>query len=658
MGATTIVRPSTHPDHRSPGAIRHECEPPSPAKSAGLALRVCSQRRAAPNPSEVSSPKPVPSDAIHSVVLSRHACGPRAQLRLQDGQILDVHRFAPVGKGNTVALSGTKTWIDLGDKGSVPLTPGWCWRASLDIGESLNIEVKEIESADDLEGYRRLTRLHYRGGGVAGRTAPLIAVTDHWEVPRVIGFVEIASTFIVNAARAQLLNGHFVDHERSLAWPKWNAEVARRCSSAIARISRCVVYPELRGLGLATLLVTAAKDFASNRWHLGGMRPSFLEITAEMLRYWPFVRGCGFHYAGETQGNKHRAARDMKYLVSRRLGAKKLPEGGGGIMWAQRSYAETIVRTIKDQNSSIDEIVQLLQVAPEKLTDEQWLRLHSVYRRPKPTYIAGLTEAATKYLEVQARHRKALTRASETLQASTRSKRSTPIRLVGLAITATASPLRSAQARRVQEAFGIVAKEFFQTVVDDLDIPVNPGEVTLIGGPSGSGKSLLVRSICQLAGVDRRKGKLPAGVSLKGVLEGRRIGVALPKPPDPRKAPIELVRGDNLDRSLRVLARAGLAEAQLFVRPSRTLSLGQRYRLSIALALAERPQLLLIDEFCEPLDRLTASAVCRRLRAWSKSESRSLIVATADPGRVLHLLRPDRVLLLSSDGSASWHREV
>ena len=572
--------------------------------------------------------------------------------------MLDVHRFAPVGRTNTVAFRGTRAWIDLGEKGSVPLTPGWRWRTSLDIGEPLNVEVKEIDSVNDLEGYRRLTQLHYRGGGVAGRKAPLVAVTDHWEVPRVVGFVEIASTFIVNAARAQLLNGHFVDHERNLAWPRWNADVAKRCSSAIARISRCVVYPELRGLGLATLLVTAAKEFALNRWHLGGMRPSFLEITAEMLRYWPFVRGCGFHYAGETEGNKHRAARDMKYLVSRRLRAKKLPEGGGGIMWAQRSYAATIVRAIQDQKTSIDEIIRLLQVAPEKLTDDQWLHLHSVYRKPKPTYIAGLTDAATRYLEVQARHRKALARASEKPRASTKSNQSTPIRLVGLTITATASPLRSAQARRVQEAFGIVAKKFVQIVVDDLDIPVNPGEVTLIGGPSGSGKSLLLRSICQLAGADRRKGRLPAGVNLRGTLEGRRIRVSLPKPTDPQKSPIQLVYCDDLDRSLSVLARAGLAEAQLFVRPSRTLSLGQRYRLSLALALAERPQLLLIDEFCEPLDRFTASAVCKRLRAWSKSQGCSLIVATADPRRVLHLLRPDRVLLLSSDGGASWHREV
>ena len=479
-----------------------------------------------------------------------------------------------------------------------------------------------------------------------------MAVTDHWEVPRVVGFVEIASTFIVNAARAQLLDGHFVDRERGVAWAKWDYAVARKYSSTIARISRCVVYPELRGLGLSTLLVRAAKDFALSRWHLGRMRPSFLEITAEMLRYWPFIRGCGFHYAGETQGNGHRAARDMKYLVSRRLAAKDLPEGGGGIMWA-----DSIVRMIQDEGMSISEITRLLQVSPEQLTDDQWIHLHGVYRKPKPTYIAGLTDAAREYLKTQARHRRALTNSTAAPKVRSKINRTQPVRLVGVTIKAMAKPPRSAQARRVQEAFGIVAKRFVHTVLRDLEIPIVPGEVVLVGGPSGSGKSLLIKSICQLAGDDRRKGRLPRGVTVTGKLNGGKVSVSMPRHPDPRKAPIELVGGGEIERSLRVLAYAGLAEAQLFVRPSRTLSLGQRYRLSIALAIAEDPQLLLIDEFCEPLDRMTAIAVCRRVRAWSKREQSSLIVATCDAGRVVPLLRPDRVLLLSSDGTARWHQE-
>ena len=347
---------------------------------------------------------PIAPDAAPSVVVSRHVRGPTATLRLQDGRVVEVHRYAPVGKNDTVVHHGPHSWVALDRSDYISLTPGWRWQHSIDIGQPMTIVVKEVESSKELQGYQRLARLHYRGGGGAGRRAPLIALADAWEVPRVVGFIEVASTFIVNAARARLLNGQFVDPERGVAWSRWNPSVARKWSSTIARISRCVVFPELRGLGLSTLLVNAAKNYATSRWHLGGLRPTFLEITADMLRYWPFIRGCGFHYAGETEGNKHRAARDMRYLVSRKLREESLPEGGGGIMSAQRSYADAVYRIIKQDRTSIGEIVRLLQVDPAQLTDEQWVHLHKVYRRPKPTYIAGLTKAARTYLETQARH--------------------------------------------------------------------------------------------------------------------------------------------------------------------------------------------------------------------------------------------------------------
>ena len=591
---------------------------------------------------------------MRSLVVNREVQGAQTRLRLENGESIDVHRYATVGRKDTVVTNGSTTWIALNSTSLVPLTPGWCFNDSIETDKTIDITIKEIETSADLRGYQRLARLHYRGGGGAGRRAPLVAIAHEWEVPRVVGFVEIASTFIVNAARANLLNGQFLDEERGVAWTEWSSSVAKKWSSTIARISRCVVYPELRGLGLSKVLVNAGKNFAANRWHLGGMRPCFLEITAEMLRYCPFIRSSGFHYAGETQGNKHRAATDMRYLVSRRLKDKGLPGGGGGIMSAQRSYADAVYRTIKKQGTTIGEMVRLLQVEPEKLTDDQWVQLHRVYRRPKPTYIAGLTNAAEEYLERQVRQRKARSRIHQEKGRPSAEKvpraRATIRRL---SIIATTSPLKSAHARRVQEAFGIVAKNLVHTVLDDLDMPLKSGEIVLVGGPSGSGKTLLLKSICQIAGTDRRKGRLPVGIEVTGTLDGPKVKVALPRRPDPAKAPIELCHG-TLEESLRLLAYAGLAEAELFVRPSRTLSLGQRYRLSIALALDEGPELLLVDEFCEPLDRFTAAAVCRRLRAWCRSEHRSLIAATAEPRRVAPLLKPDRVLLLSSDGRASW----
>jgi ABC-type ATPase with predicted acetyltransferase domain len=120
------------------------------------------------------------------------------------------------------------------------------------------------------------------------------------------------------------------------------------------------------------------------------------------------------------------------------------------------------------------------------------------------------------------------------------------------------------------------------------------------------------------------------------------------------KEPIQLVRGEDLQEKLHYLALAGLAEADLFVRPSNTLSLGQRYRLALAVALSRQPDLLLVDEFCEPLDRFSTTAVCRRLRKSVALGSFGTVVATAFPSKVVGVLKPNRTLLLSSDGAASW----
>jgi hypothetical protein len=64
--------------------------------------------------------------------------------------------------------------------------------------------------------------------------------------------------------------------------------------------------------------------FASERWHIGGQKALFVEISAEMLRHIDFVSASGFHYLGDTEGNKGRLAKD---LGSIRRGAK----GASGI---------------------------------------------------------------------------------------------------------------------------------------------------------------------------------------------------------------------------------------------------------------------------------------------------------------------------------------
>ena len=70
----------------------------------------------------------------------------------------------------------------------------------------------------------------------------------------------------------------------------------------------------------------------------------------------------------------------------------------------------------------------------------------------------------------------------------------------------------------------------------------------------------------------------------------------------------------HVERLLNLLSRCGLGEAHLLVRPARTLSQGETFRLKLALALARQPRLLIIDEFGAVLDDVVAAAVAGSLR--------------------------------------------
>lgn len=630
--------------------IRHG--PPLPG--SGIGDEVTKSRR--PRGYPAAAKRAVTRTEGAWVVRDLRIANEKRKLLLDGRSPVTIRRFAPVGKGDTLAQSGESLYVQLRKAGGhVQLTPAWTMSATLRVAANLPVVVKEIETAEEFDGYQRLTEYHYRGNGGAGRRVPLIACVECWELPSVVGFIELASSFLVNTARARVLDTRFSDSSRNVAWTRWNTNSIREVSrqpvvphNSVVRISRCVVFPELRGVGLANVLVDAAVAFGQQRWHQGGVQPSFMEITAEMLRYWPFVKRSGFRYIGDTDGNGHRVETDMRYLLRLSLQHRGLPQGGGGILTLQKSHAALLRQVMNQRGLTLKEILDYLRRSPDKLSDDDWVQLHRVYRRGKPTYLRGLTNAAETFLNRRSRNE------SDPTAMTTQPHSSVVMDAKGVKISVRSRPVSSARARRVQEAFGIVNTEFRSTLVARLDLTVLRGQVILIGGPSGTGKSLLLRAIAYLAGVGQKKGRLPDGVELAVAEMTKGVRIARPQPVPKALAPIELLERTPVDETLRILASAGLAEPQLFVRPARTLSLGQSYRLSLALALAEAPDLLLIDEFCEPLDRFSAAAVSKKLRISATQRRMGVIAATADPERVRSSLSPDRLLLLSSGGTHKW----
>ena len=173
----------------------------------------------------------------------------------------------------------------------------------------------------------------------------------------------------------------------------------------------------------------------------------------------------------------------------------------------------------------------------------------------------------------------------------------------------------------------------WETLYEDFQLTIEPGRIVAVIGPSGSGKSVLLREVLGRAARGDRA-------------EDRR--------PRPRAAIPAICVGRAARRAawLELLSRCGLAEAAVLVTPARRLSAGQLYRLALARAFwraaAHRRRggagVIVADEFASNLDDETAAALCARVRRWCHRQPVALVVATARASLLEHL-RPDRVIV-------------
>jgi ABC-type lipoprotein export system ATPase subunit/GNAT superfamily N-acetyltransferase len=209
----------------------------------------------------------------------------------------------------------------------------------------------------------------------------------------------------------------------------------------------------------------------------------------------------------------------------------------------------------------------------------------------------------------------------------------------------------SARVRAACAAFGLDVEEWAQDertarlsraveAAERLDAALVPGGVALVTGPSGSGKSSILRAL---------EGRLRVPAVRSGVPRGGS------------RAAVDMVGRTFRDAS-RLLAMAGLAEATVMVRPVSELSDGQRGRLEVACAFdrAERAGVghgvtVLLDEFGSRLDRVTGEALARTVRRWvAGSGACRVVCASADDG-LIEALGPDVLAVVGADGSASVH---
>ena len=163
--------------------------------------------------------------------------------------------------------------------------------------------------------------------------------------------------------------------------------------------------------------------------------------------------------------------------------------------------------------------------------------------------------------------------------------------------------------------------------VEVADLEIGESEYFVLMGMTGSGKSLLLKAVCGLARIESGK------ISIHGRdVEGleprfRNIGyvpqegglfphlnvlqnIVFPMSASGKQRPAALQKATDIIDSLRI---SGLLDRSI-----RNLSGGERQKVALARALAQQPEILVLDEPVSALDEPTRRDICRELRRVQK----------------------------------------
>lgn len=188
----------------------------------------------------------------------------------------------------------------------------------------------------------------------------------------------------------------------------------------------------------------------------------------------------------------------------------------------------------------------------------------------------------------------------------------------------------TARVRDICKMFGLTIDRLReQQKTHSCKLNIKSGDVIYITGPSGSGKSILLRE-------------------LENAIEQKdRINISeIELPSD--KTVIDCMN-EGLLVSLQLLSTAGLSDCFSILNQPANLSDGEKFRFRLAMALAQKRKYIFADEFSSELDRITACSISYKLRKFAKQNSIVFILASSHQDMLMDLA-PDILITRESSG--------
>jgi putative ABC transport system ATP-binding protein len=178
-----------------------------------------------------------------------------------------------------------------------------------------------------------------------------------------------------------------------------------------------------------------------------------------------------------------------------------------------------------------------------------------------------------------------------------------------------------------------------RTVLQDVDVTIPRHLITVLVGPSGGGKTSLLRLLNRLD--DPVQGDIlfdGRPIVDYAVTDLRRQVALVFQTPvmfpgtvsDNLAVAAELAAGDDgrFDQQASEVMLLAELDPSLLERPGGELSVGQKQRVNLARALMTSPQVLLLDEPTSALDPETARALMKTIGSLSEVRRLTIIVAT------------------------------